>query len=191
MHRRTVVIIAAVITAIAVAVVGLAALLTNGFTYGKISNKVYNVQNVYDEIWNLMAAEGRGNETILTKATPGAEAVFEFGRLDYIRIPECKATLSNHGTLWISIYTGEYVSEGPAGRICEKYVVYEYDCRAKALTISGTENEAFMTDRFLTEYFEWRKAADSRSDHSLDDLGDYSVTVEDLGDHILCSPVAE
>ena len=192
MNKKTVVIISTITVVITVAAVGLAAFLTSGFTFGKISKEVYNIQNVYDEIWNLVNSEGHGNSTVLTKAISDAEAIFELGVLDYIRIPECKATLSNRsGTLWISICTGEYFFEETTGRKSEKYVVYEYDCHTKALSISGSEDEAYMIDRFLTKYFEWKKASNSQSDYSLDNLGNYSVTLVDLGDYILSSPVAE
>ena len=181
MKKKTIVLTVSIIIVLVVSVFGLIAFLSSGFTVGKISNRVYNVQNVYDELWNLVSSEGHGNDTILTTSTSEAKTVFELGVFDYIQIPECHITLSNRtGVLWIHIFTGEYY-EDKYGKAEEKIVGYEYNCRTKELKAYHTDNEAYLIDFFLNQYFEWHKENNSKSCYSLEDLGDYSLVVVDLG----------
>lgn len=177
MKKKTIVFTVTIILALAISVFGLIAFLTSGFTVGKITNKVYNVQNVYDELWNLVSSEGHGNNTVLTTATSEAKTVFEMGVFDYIQIPEYHMALSNRtGVLWIHIGTGEYYKDS-IGRTREKTVDYEYNCRTKTLKTYYTENETYLIDLFLDQYFEWQKANNKNSHYSLEDLGDYSLIV--------------
>ena len=190
--KRKAIIIISIVLAVLVLGVGMTLFLTNRFTVGRITAKVYNVQNVYDEIWNLLKQEEHGKKTVLTDLDPTASKVYELGVFDYIRIPKCNATLTNRaGSLWISIHTGEFVTDAD-GRICEKYVVYEYDFRSKKLKITGTDNEDYLIDQFLTDYFR-RQASDKlQTEYSIGKLGDYSIEIVDLGDYYpLLDPIKQ
>ena len=192
MKKKAIIIISILLAVLALGV-GLALFLTNGFTVGRITDKVYNVQNVYDEIWNLLKQEEYGKKTVLTDLDPTASKVYELGVFDYLRIPKCNATLMNRtGTLWISINTGEFVTEDTTGRICEKYVVYEYDCHAKTLKITGTDNEDYLIDHFLTDYFKRQESDKSQTEYSIGKFGDYSTEIVNLGDYYpLLDPIKQ
>ena len=191
MKRKAIIIISIVLTVL-VLVVGMTLFLTNGFTVGRITAKVYNAQNVYDEIWNLLKQEEHGKKTVLTDLDPTASKVYELGVFDYLRIPKCNATLTNRtGTLWISINTGEFVTD-TVGRIREKYVVYEYDFRSKKLKITGTDNEDNLIDQFLTVYFRQQESDKLKTEYSIGKLGDYSIEIVDLGDYYpLSDPIKQ
>ena len=62
MKRKIIIISAVVVTVIVVAVLA----LTNMFTKGAITGKLYRVDNVYEEIWNMVTSEKNGTQTILT-----------------------------------------------------------------------------------------------------------------------------
>ena len=190
MKRKAIIVIAIVFAALAL-VIGMTLFLTNGFTVGRITAKVYNVQNVYDEIWNLLKREEYGENTILTDSDPNASRVYELGVFDFIRIPKYNATLMNRtGSLWIQIHTGEIVTDETG--IYEKYVIYEYDCRSKTLKITGTDNEDYMINQFLTDYFKLQASDESQTDYSIGKLGDYSIEIVDLGDYYpLLDPVKQ
>ncbi len=192
MKKKAIFVRTVVVIAVLFAIIGLTLFFTGGFTVGKITNRVYNTQNVYDEIWNLLLREEAGQETVLTCATANASKVYELGVFDYIRIPECHATLTNRtGDLRISINTGEFVTEEATGRTREKYVVYEYNYKTKTLRLSGTDSESYLADSFLSEYFKWQNVNTSKAKYSLENLGDYSVIMSDLGDYVLTRPVSE
>ena len=190
--KRKAIIIISIVLAVLVLGVGLTLFLTNGFTVGRITAKVYNIQNVYDEIWNLLKQEEHGKKTVLTDLDPTASKVYELGVFDYIRIPKCNATLTNRtGSLWISIHTGEFVTD-TVGRIREKYVVYEYDFRSKKLKITGTDNEDYLIDQFLTDYFRQQASDKLQIEYSIGKLGDYSIEIVDLGDYYpLSDPIKQ
>ena len=176
MKKKAIIITVAVLVVLALGI-GMTLFLTNGFTVGRITAKVYNVQNVYDEIWNLLKREEYGEKTVLTNSDPVASKIYELGFFDSIRIPECNTVLSNRtGTLWIHINTGEYKTD-ITGDTSEIVVSYEYDIRTKTLKLYGTENENYLLDHFLTTYFAWQKAGKSSTGYSTDNLGDYSVQI--------------
>ena len=57
---------AAVIAIIVVAILA----LTNFFTKGVITGKLYRVDNVYEEIWNMVNSENQGDYTFVLEAFP-------------------------------------------------------------------------------------------------------------------------
>ena len=175
--KKTAVIITAVVLAAIAAGIGTALFLTNGFSVGRITGNVYNVRNVYDEIWNLLKREERGEKTVLTGSDPESSKVYELGVFDFIRIPSCGTTLSNRqGTLWISVNTGEYEPD-LTGAPREKEVSLEYDVRTKTLTLYDVKAEKYLRDRFLSVYFARQDPDDPETKYSLDDLGEYSVRI--------------
>lgn len=175
--KKTAVIITAVVLAVIAAGIGTALFLTNGFSVGRITGNVYNVRNVYDEIWNLLKREERGEKTVLTGSDPESSKVYELGVFDFIRIPSCGATLINRqGTLRIIVNTGEYVTD-VTGDTREKIANAKYDVRTKTLTIYGIEAGDYLRDRFLSWYFALQDPEKPETKYSLDDLGEYSVRI--------------
>ena len=186
MKRKTIILL--IIAATLAVSIGMTLFLTNGFTVGRITNKVYNVQNVYDEIWNLLKREEFGKETILTKSTSTSDKVYELGVFDYICIPECNTTMTNRtGSLWILIDTGETFAED--GKLREKQVIYEYNYRTRTLMIHGTDSEDYLIEHFLTTYFSWQESGKAQEKYSLGNLGNYSIEIVDNGGHMVSRPV--
>ena len=163
MKNKTKKIIIAVLIFTIVAIV-MTLFLTDGFTVDRITGKVYNVQNVYDEIWNLMQLERQGQQTILTKYDPDSKRLYDFGQFEGIGIPICDAyvVLSRMGTLDIL-----------RPEDCHNYI--KYDCRTKTLTIHGTQDEDYLIEEFLTYYFNCQNAEKIDTKYSLDNLGEYNV----------------
>lgn len=190
--KRKAIIVIAIVFAVFALVLGMMLFLTNGFTIGRITAKVYNVQNVYDEIWNLLKLEEHGENTILTDSDPDASKIYELGVFDFIRIPKCNATLTNRdGSLRISIHIGETVTDSTGGTY-EKYVVYEYDCHSKTLKITGTDNEDYLINQFLTDYFKRQASDKSQTEYSIGKLGVYSIDIVDLGEYyLLLEPIKQ
>ena len=80
--KKKAILIPIVVAAVLAIGTGLALFLTRGFTQGRITGRVYNVQNVYDELWNLLKREEYGQQTVLTGSDPTASKVFELGVFD-------------------------------------------------------------------------------------------------------------
>ena len=139
--------------------------LTDGFTVDRITGKAYNVQNVYDEIWNLMQLERQGQQTILTKYDPNSKRLYDFGQFEGIRVPICDAYVELSrmmGTLNIL-------------RPDDFHIYIKYDCRTKTLTIHGTQDEDYLIEEFMTYYFNCQNAEKIDTKYSLDNLGEYNV----------------
>ena len=71
---------------IAIIVVAVLA-LTNKFTKGVITGKLYQVDNVYEEIYNMVISERNGTRTVLTTSVEGSEVDYDFGFFSSINIP--------------------------------------------------------------------------------------------------------
>ena len=71
---------------IAIIVVAVLA-LTNKFTKGVITGKLYQVDNVYEEIYNTVISERNGTRTVLTTSVEGSEVDYDFGFFSSINIP--------------------------------------------------------------------------------------------------------
>ena len=83
MKKRTLIFIVVTITIIVVAI----AALTNMFTKGVITGKLYRVDNLYEEIYNMVVSEKNGIQTALTTSVENSKVIYEFGLIDQINIP--------------------------------------------------------------------------------------------------------
>ena len=83
MKKKIIISSVAAISIIVVAVLT----LTNMFTKGVITGKLYRADNVYEEIYNMVNLEKNGAQTILTTAIEGSEVVYELGCFQQVRIP--------------------------------------------------------------------------------------------------------
>lgn len=138
---------------------------TGGFTKSVLSGKIYRPQNVYEEIWNLVLIEQHTrNQTVLTSSTKDAEVDFDFGvEFVGIHIPECNVTIG-------------WESEGkelfflfPLGQGEYAHFIYNYETKI----LFGDADFSYIMENFLTDYFEWCKAAsDFSSGYSAESLGD-------------------
>ena len=83
MKKKIIIFIAVIITIIVVATLT----LTNMFTKGVITGKLYRVDNVYEEIYNMVIAERNGAETVLTTSIEGSEVDYDLGCFGHVNIP--------------------------------------------------------------------------------------------------------
>lgn len=144
--------------------------LTNNFTKGRITGRLYRVENVWEEIWNLMVSEKHGTRTVLTTSTEDSHVDYDFGLFDHIYIAVCDGcgvSLSFYDyddglCIWLNETDGEQKTT----------TLYTYDYRSH--TLYGQREEAYLTDRLLTPYFSW-VGEDSGFDP--EDLGEYSFVM--------------
>lgn len=139
--------------------------LTNGFTRGCITGRLYREENVWEEIWNPVASEKHGTPTALTTSTEGSEVVFEFGNFEqvYIALSDgCSVSLSFLREDGLCIWLRETDGEQRTATL------YTYDYRSN--TLYGEREETYLTDRLLPRYFVW---AGEDSGYSPEDLGEY------------------
>ena len=139
-----------IISVIAIIVIIVAVLdLTTMFSKGKITGKLYRVDNVYEEIWNLLNSEKGGKQTILTTSVEGAEINYDFGQFQNVYIPvndQCSVVLCfEHDELLIWIFDDYYKNEQ------SKYYVYNY----KNNTLYGNCEESYLNDKFISLYYSW------------------------------------
>jgi hypothetical protein len=83
MKKKIIIFSAVIITIIVVAIL----VLTNMFTKGVITGKLYRVDNVYEEIYNMVISERNGFQTILTTSIEGSEVDYDFGCFEQVNIP--------------------------------------------------------------------------------------------------------
>lgn len=124
------------------AVIVAAAALTSVLAGAPLAGRLWRVDNVYDETWNLLSSEKSGGETVLTEAFDGAEVVYDPGSFDQVSIPlddGCRVSLSFYeGKLCIWLYEDD-------GSAC-----YLYDHQSN--TLYGSREAAYLDDRFMSLY---------------------------------------
>ena len=147
--------------------------LTGFFTQGIISNHIYFPQNVFEEIWNMLAVEKRGGETLLTTGSEDAYVDWDFG-IDFVGvyIPSCNASLHfrwyNHEIEHMTIYFW----------LDDAHYQFRYVYETKVLY--GDVEHAYLVENLLVDYFQWFEATSHLSSKfSLDDLGDYTYQFAD------------
>lgn len=162
-----------VLISVLLAVLLIVCALTRFFTKGVISNHIYFPRNVFEEMWNMLAAEEHGGETLLTTGSEGAYVDFDFG-IDFVGayIPACNASLhfgwGNFEPEYMTIYF----------RLDEGYYQYRYVYDTQ--TLYGDMDHAYLVDNLLTDYFGWFEVTSHLSSRfSLDDLGEYTYQFAD------------
>ena len=147
-------------------------LLTRGYTQGVLTHRIYNVENVFDEIWNLVISESHGTRTILTKSTEGAFADYDLWQFSGLHIPEIGIGIAIHEFNEFKecdFYVHEDGQERPTNEF-----VYSYP--NKTLSYDG-DLDSFKNG-FLKAYFEW---AGKSSKFALDRLGQFET--------VFCDPI--
>ena len=129
--------------------------LTNMFTKGVITGKLYRVDNVYEEIYNMVISERNGAKTILTTSIEGAEVIYEFGCFLKVDIPvndEYVVVLSfvHQNELSIWIYENNNFEDNSTRRKSSLYV-YNYQSN----TLYGNREEAHLFEVFISRYYSW------------------------------------
>ena len=145
-------------------------LLTRGYTQGVLTGRVYNVENVFDEIWNLFISESHGTRTILTKSTEGAFADYDLGWFQNVQIPEIGIVIAmDEGKALVF-----YFHENGMEQQTTKHFVYSYP--NKTLYYDRDPDSFFQG--FLKAYCEW---AGKNSKFAMDRLGKVET--------VFCDPI--
>ena len=161
---------AVVITILVTAVLA----LTNFFTKGVITGKLYRVDNIYEEIWNLVISEKCGTQTILTSATEGSYIDYDLGGFAQVSIPandEYRVALTfrqneSHQEeliIWLFAKNGEN----------QENACYVYNWQTN--TLYGNQEESRLTDGFTSLYYSW--LGNDGKFHS-ENQGDYTFVLE-------------
>ena len=151
MKKKIIIFIAVTITLIVVAIFA----LTNMFTKGVITGKLYRVDNVYEEIYNMVIFERNGTQTILTTSIKNSEVDYDFGHFESINIPvndEYSVVLCfvNQDELGIWIVENNNFENNSTTRKSSLYV-YNYQSN----TLYGNQEEAHLIDQFTSLYYSW------------------------------------
>ena len=146
MKKKIIIFSAVIITIIVVAIL----VLTNMFTKGVITGKLYRVDNVYEEIYNMVISERNGSQTILTTSIEGSEVDYDFGCFEQVNIPvndEYAVVLSfvNQDELNIVLF------ENNDKRHDATRYVYNYQSN----TLYGNREEAHLIEIFTSPYYSW------------------------------------
>ena len=142
--------------AVAISIIVVAVLaLTNMFTKGVITGKLYRVDNVYEQIWNMVISEKYGNRTVLTTSIEGSEVDYDFGCFEQVNIPvnnEYSVVLSfvNQDELSILIFENNNFENDSIRRKSSRYV-YNYQSN----TLYGNREEAHLIEAFISPYYSW------------------------------------
>ncbi len=156
MKKKIIIFSAVIITIIVVATLA----LTNMFTKGVITGKLYRVDNVYEEIYNMVISERNGAQTILTTSIEGSEVDYDFGCFEQVNIPvndEYAVVLSfvNQDELGIWIFENNNFENNnfENNGTHRKYSLYVYNYQSN--TLYGNREEAHLIEIFVSPYFSW------------------------------------
>lgn len=145
MKKKIVIISAVAITVIVFAVLA----LTNMFTKGVITGKLYRVDNVYEEIWNMVISEKNGTQTILTTSIEGSDVDYDLGCFQQVNIP-----INDEYNVALSFYRDElcvWLFEKNSKNHDAACYVYNYQTN----TLYGNQEEAHLIDKFTSLYYSW------------------------------------
>ena len=141
--------------AVAISIIVVAILaLTNMFNKGVISGKLYRVDNVYEEIWNMVNSEKNGTQTILTTSIEGSEVIYELGCFEQVSIP-----VNDEYRVALCFYQNELYQDELCIWLFEKNsknhdaacYVYNYQTN----TLYGNQEESHLIDKFTSLYYSW------------------------------------
>ncbi len=138
-------------------------LLTEGFTRGVLSDQIYRPQNVFEEIWNLVASEENGRATVLTLGSEDGYVDYDLGVFDHIDIPECDIVLCRDSGDELRFQFR--LDKGG-------YVIFIYDYKTK--TLYGDNDKKYLAEHFLGSYFGWCRKDEFTSSYYEENFGRYS-----------------
>ncbi len=170
MTKKIMICSAVVIAIIVVAVLA----LTNFFTKGVITGKLYRVDNVYEEIWNLVNSEKNGTRTILTTSIEGSAIDCDFGFFEHVSIPakdEYRVTLCFHQNKCNQDELIIWLVEKSNKNQEDACYVYNYQTN----TLYGNQEESHLTEVFTSLYHSW---AGNNGKFNSENQGDYTFVLE-------------
>lgn len=141
------------VVAISIIVVAVLA-LTNMFTKGVITGKLYRVDNVYEEIWNMVNSEKNGTQTILTTSIEGSKVVYGLGCFEQVSIP-----VNDEYRVALCFYQNEFHQDELIIWLFESNdedhdtPVYVYNYQTN--TLYGNHEESLLNEQFTSFYYSW------------------------------------
>lgn len=166
MKKKTIIVSAIAITTIVVAALA----LTNMFTKGEITGKLYRVDNVYEEIWNMVNSEKNGTQTILTTSIQGSYVDYDFGFFEHVNIP-----VNSQYYVALSFYQNElciWLFENNSENHDAACYVYNYQSN----TLYGNREESHLIDNFTSLYYSW---VGNDGKFNPENQGDYTYKFEE------------
>ena len=128
--------------------------LTNMFTKGQITGKLYRVDNVYEEIWNMVNSEKNGTQTILTTSINASEVDYDFGCFEQVNIP-----VNDEYTVVLSFHQNELSQDELSICLFENNSktrdVARYVYNHQNNTLYGNQEESHLIDNFILLYYSW------------------------------------
>ena len=151
MKKKIIIFSAVIITITVVTILS----LTNMSTKRTITGRLYRVDNVYEEIYNMVISERNGSQTILTTSIEGSWVDYDLGFFEQVHIPvndEYSVVLSfvNQDELSILIFENNNF-ENDSIRCKSSQYVYDYQSN----TLYGNREEAHLIEAFISPYYSW------------------------------------
>jgi len=144
-----------------------------GGAFDSILDRIYCVDNVYEELWNRVNCEKTGTRTVLTTSTEGAYVDYDLGAFSHLCIPvtdEYRVSLSFHQNKFYQdeLYIWLFEKNGD-----NDSVLYVYNPETN--TLYGNQEEAYLTEKFMSLYYSW---VGNDGKYNSENPGDYTFVFE-------------
>ena len=131
-------------------------------------------ENVFDQLYYEVKSVKKGKDSVLLAGTQTAYADYDLGEFVSIQIPDLDMCLDfDEKSLHILFFNHSDTEEWNTS-FC---VRYRYDIRDKKLY--GEKDLDYLNDNFLSYFFEWCYDSGETSIYSLQDLGNYTFTLQE------------
>ena len=131
-------------------------------------------ENVFDQLYNEVKSVKKGKASVLLTGTQTAFADYDFGSFENIQIPDLDMCLDYDNKSLYILFFNHSETEKWNTSLC---ILYRYDVYDKKLY--GMKDLDYLNDNFLSHYFEWCNTAGEVNIYSLQNLGNYSFTLQE------------
>lgn len=141
-----------------------------------IFGRIYCVDNVYEELWNMVNCEKTGTETVLTASTEGAYVDYDLGEFQQVYIP-----VNDEYSISLSFRRNKFKQNELSIRLYEKNGEGKYDSAARYVynpetdTLYGDREESYLTEKFMSLYYSW---VGNDGEYNSENQGDYTFVFE-------------
>ena len=133
------------------------------------------IENVFDQLYYEVKSIKKGKDSILLTGTESAFADYDLGSFENIQIPDLDMCLDfDEKSLYILFFNHSETEKWNTS-FC---VLYRYDICDKKLY--GEKDLDYLNDNFLSHFFEWCNDSGKMSLYSLQDLGNYTFTLQEM-----------
>lgn len=131
--------------------------------------------NVFDQLYLEVKAVRRGGDSVLISGTETAYADYDVGQFQNIQILDLDMAISiDKDSLYLLFFNTPEIEKWNTS-YCD---LYRYDVHDKKLY--GEESLDYLKDNFLFHYFKWCDDAKDVNEYSLDKLGEYTFTLQEM-----------